>query len=216
MEVDSLNWVNIHLKHARYRNSVAQWLRRCATNQKAAGSILRKIPARIPNEWLLRPQFYLWPPQRQRAVLWVLSRFVTFRLHRQRGPTFRDLMDFLRRSRWKMYQSTSRRWSVANFLTVLDNTWLVVTTLPEGTGPYEWQTTWCGAKEFVLPECFMSGGVIYCLQTSSILFCLRQQYEGQSDERDIDRFGAESRTYLLFNNYQHIQMIDAVTSIFCR
>jgi len=102
MEVDSLNWVNIHLKHARYRNSVAQWLRRCATNQKAAGSILRKIPARIPNEWLLRPQFYLWPPQRQRAVLWVLSRFVTFRLHRQRGPTFRDLMDFLRRSRWKI------------------------------------------------------------------------------------------------------------------
>jgi len=33
-----------------------------------------------------------------------------------------DLMDFLRRSKWKMYQSTSRRKSVANFLTVLDTT----------------------------------------------------------------------------------------------
>jgi len=108
-----------------YRNSaapVAQWLRRCATNQKVACSILRTIPARIPNEWLLRPQFYLWPPQRQRAVLWVLSRFVTFRLYRQRGPTLHPLMDFLRRSKWELYQSPSRCRSVANFLTVLDTT----------------------------------------------------------------------------------------------
>jgi len=29
--------------------------------------ILRKIPARIPDDWALRPQFYIWPPKRHRA-----------------------------------------------------------------------------------------------------------------------------------------------------
>jgi len=90
--------------------------------RKVIARMLRTIPARIPDELLLRPQFYLWPPQRQRAVLWVLSRFVTFRLNRQRGPTLHDLMAFLRRSKWKMFQSPNRRRSVANFLTVLDTT----------------------------------------------------------------------------------------------
>jgi len=90
--------------------------------RKVIARMLHTIPARIPNEWLLRPQFYLWPLQLQRAVLWALSRFVTFRLNRQRGQTLHDLMDFLRRSKWKMYQSPSRRRSVANFLTVLDTT----------------------------------------------------------------------------------------------
>ena len=85
--------------------------------------MLRTTPAKIPNEWLLLPQFYFWPPQRQRAVLWVISRFVTFRINRQRGLTLHDLMDFLRRSKWKMYQSPSRHRRVANFLTVLNTTY---------------------------------------------------------------------------------------------
>ena len=96
------------------RQPMWEWTR------KVIARMLCTIPARIPNEWLLRPQFYLWPPQCERAVQWVLSRFVTFRLNRQRGPTLHDLMDFLRRSKWKLYQSPSRRRSVANFLTVLD------------------------------------------------------------------------------------------------
>jgi len=33
-----------------------------------------------------------------------------------------DLIDFLRRSIWKMYQSPNRRRNVANFLAVLDTT----------------------------------------------------------------------------------------------
>jgi len=90
--------------------------------RKVIARMQRRIPARIPNEWLLRPQFYLRLPQRQRAILWVVSRFVSFRLNR-RGPTLHDLMDFLRRSKWKMYLSPIRCRSVANFLTVLDTTW---------------------------------------------------------------------------------------------
>ena len=41
----------------------------------------------------------------------------------QRGLKLHDLMDFLRRSKWKMYQSPSRHRRVANFLTVLDTTY---------------------------------------------------------------------------------------------
>jgi len=93
----------------------------CERTRKFIATMLRSIPARIPNEWLLRPQFYLWLPQRQRAVLWVLCRFVMFRLNRQ-GPTLHDLMNFVRRSNWNMYQPPSRRRSVANFLTVLNTT----------------------------------------------------------------------------------------------
>jgi len=33
----------------------------------------RVAPKNIPKEWLLRPQMSLWPPQRQRAVLWILA-----------------------------------------------------------------------------------------------------------------------------------------------
>jgi hypothetical protein len=35
-------------------------------------------PRWVPEEWLLRPQFTRWQPQRQRAVLWVLAQFVGF------------------------------------------------------------------------------------------------------------------------------------------
>jgi len=38
--------------------------------------ILRTTAANIPDEWLVRPQISLWPPQRHRSVLWVLTRCV--------------------------------------------------------------------------------------------------------------------------------------------
>jgi len=37
--------------------------------RKVIASIMRTILARIPSEWLLRPQFYFWPPTRHREVL---------------------------------------------------------------------------------------------------------------------------------------------------
>ena len=44
-------------------------------------STLRTSAANIPVEWLVRPQFRLWPPQRHRTVLWVLATCVTFRMN---------------------------------------------------------------------------------------------------------------------------------------
>ena len=55
--------------------------------------MLRMIPARIPMNGCRAHNSHLWPPQRQRAVLYVLSRFVSFRLNRQRGQTLHDLME---------------------------------------------------------------------------------------------------------------------------
>jgi len=83
-------------------------------------STLRTSAANIPVEWLVRSQFRLWPPQRHRAVLWVLALCVTFRMNNRCNLTQKDLMHFIRRSKWKMYQLTSRFKNVATFLTVLD------------------------------------------------------------------------------------------------
>jgi len=78
--------------------------------------ILRTSAANIPHEWLVRPQFSLWPPQCHRAVLWVLARYVTFRTNHPCHLTQQDLMDLVRRSKWKMYQQTSRSKNIANIL----------------------------------------------------------------------------------------------------
>ena len=84
--------------------------------------MLRASPVQIPEDWLLRPSVCIWPPQRHRAVLWVLSRYVYFRTHYQPSLTANELMDFYRRSRWKLYLTSSKRNQVANYLTVLDGT----------------------------------------------------------------------------------------------
>jgi len=75
------------------------------------------------------------------------SRVVKVLCYKSEGRWFDpDLIDFLRRSKWKMYQSPSRRRSVANFLTAVDHHMTVVTTMPEGKGPYN------GRPHDVLPR----------------------------------------------------------------
>ena len=49
------------------------------TRQRIAW-IMRTTPEQIPVEWLLRPQFRIWPPRRNRAVLWILVHLVWFRM----------------------------------------------------------------------------------------------------------------------------------------
>ena len=70
--------------------------------QSRIARILCTSAAQIPSEWLTQPQFNLCPPpQRHRAVLWMLALHVSFRLNNPRTPTSQGLMDFLRRSKWK-------------------------------------------------------------------------------------------------------------------
>jgi len=90
--------------------------------QKVTARMLRTIPERIPKEWLLRPQLNFWPLLRHGATLWVLARYMTFRVTKQRDLTLQDLMDFFPRAKWKLYQAPGRHRRVADFLTVLENT----------------------------------------------------------------------------------------------
>jgi len=82
--------------------------------------ILRTIPERIPSDWLLRPHFTLWPPRRRSAVLLVLDNLVIFRTQQQRELTLQDFIDFMKQSKWKLYQSHKREQSVGNYLCVID------------------------------------------------------------------------------------------------
>jgi len=90
------------------------WMRRIIAR------MMRTSPTQIPQERLVRPQFSLWPPQRHRTTVWLLVRYVTFSMNRRHSENLNDLMDFLRRSRWKVYQRPGRQCLVANFLTVLE------------------------------------------------------------------------------------------------
>ena len=82
--------------------------------------ILRTIPERIPSDWLLLPHFTLWRPRRRRELLWVLANLVIFRTQQQRVLTLQDCIDFMKRSKWKLYQSHKRVASVGNYLSVID------------------------------------------------------------------------------------------------
>jgi len=98
---------------------VFAWLR-CTTR---GGTVVKVSCYKSEDLWfdpLIRPQMNLWPPQRLRAVLWLLARYVSFTTERRRSQNPLELMDFLRRSRWKLYQRSHRKKQVADSLTVLD------------------------------------------------------------------------------------------------
>jgi hypothetical protein len=76
-------------------------------------------PAHIPNDWFVRPQFHLWPPQKRRATLWVLVHMIWFRTQMNQALSAHDYSDFLQRARWKAYQATVRQRQVGRYLELL-------------------------------------------------------------------------------------------------
>jgi len=77
-------------------------------------------PERITVEWLTRPQFNVCPSKRHRAVLWTLAKLVIFRTQQRRDLTLHDFIDFMRRTKWKMYQAQKRNEHVGDYLTFID------------------------------------------------------------------------------------------------
>jgi hypothetical protein len=67
----------------------------------------------------MRPQFRFWPPQRHRAVLWVLATLIDFRTEPRPSTTLCDYRDFLHRARRKLYSVPKRPHLVGNYLDVL-------------------------------------------------------------------------------------------------
>jgi hypothetical protein len=45
--------------------------------------LLRTDPRRITADWILRPQFQLWPPQRHQEVLWTLTDLVLYQMQKR-------------------------------------------------------------------------------------------------------------------------------------
>jgi hypothetical protein len=74
----------------------------------------------IPEEWLLRPDFNIWPPKRHRAVLWILIHLVGYRMKRDRLLTMNDFIDFMRRSKWKATNTANWTFLTGNYLQILD------------------------------------------------------------------------------------------------
>ena len=71
--------------------------------------MLRTSPAHIPEDWLLRLHFNIWPLKRNRAVLWTLAKVIIFGFQQLTTPTLKDFMDFLLRSRWKLMNTRRGR-----------------------------------------------------------------------------------------------------------
>ena len=67
----------------------AIWL---CTRERIA-QMLRTDPRRIPTDWCLRSHFQLWPPQRHKAILWLLAHLVMYRMEQQRHLSLLDYID---------------------------------------------------------------------------------------------------------------------------
>jgi hypothetical protein len=78
------------------------WIVTWEWTKKRLALMLRSDPKWISTEWLLRPQFKLWPPQRHRAILWTLANPVLYRMQQQRNLTLHDFLVFPRRAKWKI------------------------------------------------------------------------------------------------------------------
>ena len=78
----------------------------------------------IPQEWILRPAFLYWPPQRHTAFLRILAHLAQYRLQAHPRLSLRDYMDFLQRSRWKTYQQARTRPRQGRYLDVPDSAYL--------------------------------------------------------------------------------------------
>jgi hypothetical protein len=68
---------------------------------------------------LLLPDFYFYPPQRQRAVIWLVGHTVYYIITRQNMMSLEDYVEFLKRTRWKAYNKKGGRQIYGNYLTVI-------------------------------------------------------------------------------------------------
>lgn len=82
-------------------------------------TFLRIHPSRVPEEWITLPDFDIYPPQRQNAVVWFLGHMISY-ITEHTPLTRQDYIDFLRRARKKVYNHSSRTKSCGKYLDVID------------------------------------------------------------------------------------------------
>jgi len=84
--------------------------------RRRIGLMLHTDPMNISPEWTITPSFDLGPPQRRRAILWVLAHMIYYSQHKRIQLS---LTDFLRRARWKTHQWARRQERVGRYLLLL-------------------------------------------------------------------------------------------------
>ena len=57
----------------------------------------------IPIEWINRPHFHLWPPQRHKATMWIIAHLV-WCITKEHRLSLTDYIDFLRRAKMENVQ----------------------------------------------------------------------------------------------------------------
>jgi len=71
------------LQHRLTQCGVSKMIR-CCTRERIA-EITDTTPLDVPEEWVLRPDFHLRPPQSHKAVVWWLAQLVTYQIRGQRS-----------------------------------------------------------------------------------------------------------------------------------
>jgi hypothetical protein len=82
-------------------------------------SILRIDQRWTPDAWILRPQFKLWPSQRHRATIWMITQIVAFRTQHRKERTNSEYIDHLQQALQTIYLHKHRPKLVGNYLTIL-------------------------------------------------------------------------------------------------
>jgi hypothetical protein len=91
----------------------------CDWTRRRIGLMIHADPMNIPPGWTIMPSFDMGPPQKRRAILWVLAHMIYYcqQIRTQLSPT--DFEDFLRRARWKTHQRAKRQERVGRYLLLL-------------------------------------------------------------------------------------------------
>jgi hypothetical protein len=96
-----------------YTLDLWQWTRVCIAG------FLRIHPSEVNEEWIILPDFDIYPPQRHIAVVWFLGHMLSY-ITDHAKLTRHDYIDFLRRARKKVYNQRNRPTSCGKYLAVID------------------------------------------------------------------------------------------------
>jgi hypothetical protein len=84
-----------NLTHRLTERADGTAIRNCTRHRVAV--MLRTDPRLVSTEWILRPHFHFWPPQRQRAILWTLAHLFWYRTQGLRLQSLVYYIDYMRR-----------------------------------------------------------------------------------------------------------------------
>ena len=121
---DAIDTTQHRLTQCGERKLIWNWTR------ARIAAFTRTNSVNVPETWTIKPDFQIWPPQRHKAIMWMISQLVNYHMQGQRRKSLEDYIDFMRRARWKAESRTARQKAVGNYLSILDPPSLWTTQMP--------------------------------------------------------------------------------------